>query len=169
MQGPVTSAEIKQLAATGGLQPHDLLWPEGTDSRLAVEALAAIPFPAPAAAAPGQPTKKSPSGPAPDWLADIQKTEQAGAGSLASGRKAIPNWLEDVRRAEGIPPPQPGPVPGTGENGPPVARTVLPAEAPLSNRIIDWLEEIRQHQLAMAKKPGGPGPAPASPAEPAAQ
>jgi hypothetical protein len=42
----VSTREIKQLAASGDLQPQDLLWPDNADHTRAVVACTAIPFPA---------------------------------------------------------------------------------------------------------------------------
>jgi eukaryotic-like serine/threonine-protein kinase len=43
-QGPVTSAQLDQLAATGQLAPDDLLWMEGDDPAYGVHARAAVDF-----------------------------------------------------------------------------------------------------------------------------
>jgi PPM family protein phosphatase len=48
--GPVTAAQLRQLAAVGQLEPADLIWPEGKDSKQAVPAQAAIDFSSPPAA-----------------------------------------------------------------------------------------------------------------------
>ncbi|HWG45928.1 MAG TPA: GYF domain-containing protein [Gemmataceae bacterium] len=45
--GPVTAARLRQLAASGQLEPADLVWPEGKDRRQAAPAQAAIDFSAP--------------------------------------------------------------------------------------------------------------------------
>jgi hypothetical protein len=71
--GPVSSGEIKRLAASGQLQPQDLLWPDNADPGSAVVACTAVPFsarqpvvlpPAKAAPAPEPPPAVQPVSPA---------------------------------------------------------------------------------------------------------
>jgi serine/threonine protein phosphatase PrpC len=82
--GPVTAAQLCQLAAKGQLEPNDSIWPEGRQQSEAVPAHAAIDFKTPAAAVVNK----------PDWLDDIRtvaaQTEKTGK----------PDWLDDVRTAE---------------------------------------------------------------------
>lgn len=100
--GPVTAAQLRQLASTGQLSPNDLIWPEGGQQSGGVPAQAAIDFDARALAAmPAPPPSPAPTIPPPankpDWLDDIRaaaKTEKKPAAP------AQPDWLEDVRAAE---------------------------------------------------------------------
>lgn len=84
--GPVTAAQLRQLAASGGLGPQDLIWPEGRQQSEGVPAQAALDFKTPA----------PPLANKPDWLDDIR----AVAVEKKSAAPAKPDWLEDVRAAE---------------------------------------------------------------------
>ena len=42
--GPVSARQLKYLAATGGLQPEDLIWPDGADPGRATVAGGALDF-----------------------------------------------------------------------------------------------------------------------------
>jgi PPM family protein phosphatase len=89
--GPVTSAQLRQLAASGQLSPNDLIWPEGGQQSGAVPAQAAVDF-ATTKTAPPPPLANK-----PDWLDDIRaaaKTEKKRATPTQ------PDWLDDVRAAE---------------------------------------------------------------------
>ena len=84
--GPVTAAQLRQLALAGQLEPTDLIWPEGKESGQAVKAESAVDFSRPAA----------PPAHAPDWLKDV-----SGADAKASAAPpASPDWLNDVRETE---------------------------------------------------------------------
>ncbi len=92
--GPVSSAQLRQLAASGQLSPNDLIWPEGGQQSGAVPAQAAVDFPTTptAPAAPPPPLANR-----PDWLDDIRiaaRTERRQATPTS------PDWLDDVRAAE---------------------------------------------------------------------
>jgi serine/threonine protein phosphatase PrpC len=82
--GPVTAAQLRQLAGSGQLGPNDLIWPEGRDQAQAIVASAAIDFSTPTAS----PSNK------PDWIEDIR---------AATEKKKTPaqlDWLDDIRSAE---------------------------------------------------------------------
>ncbi|HEY7315803.1 MAG TPA: GYF domain-containing protein [Gemmataceae bacterium] len=83
--GPVTAAQLRQLASSGQLTPTDLIWPDGRDRTQAVEARFALDFLTPAA----PPQNK------PDWLDDVRADEKR-----KSTAPARPDWLEDVRASE---------------------------------------------------------------------
>lgn len=85
--GPVTSAQLRQLAASGQLLPNDLIWPEGGQQSGAVPAQAAVDF-APTRTAPPPLINK------PDWLDDIR------IAAKTENKPATPDWLDDVRAAE---------------------------------------------------------------------
>jgi protein phosphatase len=109
VRGPVSGAELMQMAASGQLGPQELLWAEGGDRSQAVTVEAAA-GPAPGAAGGG-----------PDWLRDVQKAEKAAPPSPLAPRAGAPDWLEDVRRAEQA----------AAQPAPPVVRPApKPSEAP---------------------------------------
>ncbi|HTU18780.1 MAG TPA: GYF domain-containing protein [Gemmataceae bacterium] len=85
--GPVTAAQLRQLAMSGRLEPNDLIWPEGRQQGDAVPAHAAIEFK----------TSSPPLAKKPDWLDDIRA---APATERKPAAPARPDWLEDVRAAE---------------------------------------------------------------------
>ncbi|MBY0526975.1 MAG: GYF domain-containing protein [Gemmataceae bacterium] len=73
----------------------------------------------------GQPTTST----APDWLADVQRSEQSAAQPSAGPKPAVPSWIDDVRRVEQpyarvepsqilpqIPTAQPVPPPGSAQS-----------------------------------------------------
>src|SRR5579875_2338036 len=91
--GPVSSTQLRQLAASGQLVPNDLIWPDGAQQSGAVLAQAAVDFPTTpiAPAAPPPPLANR-----PDWLDDIRlaaKTERTPA------TPAWPDWLDHVHAA----------------------------------------------------------------------
>jgi PPM family protein phosphatase len=91
--GPVSSTQLRQLAASGQLAPNDLIWPEGGQQSGAVPAQAAVDFPT----TPTAPAAPPPLANRPDWLDDIRitaKTERKPA------TPSSPDWLDDVRAAE---------------------------------------------------------------------
>jgi serine/threonine protein phosphatase PrpC len=91
--GPVTSAQLRQLAASGQLSPSDLIWPEGGQQSGAVPAQAAVDFATTRTVPPPPP----PLANKPDWIDDIRiaaKTEKKTA------TPTTPDWLDDVRAAE---------------------------------------------------------------------
>jgi hypothetical protein len=84
--GPFSTPEIKNLAAAGLLQSHDLLWPEEGDSRQATPAGAALDFL----------SLDCVAVPAPDWLDDVQE------GQGPRSKPAALDWLADVGRWEAL-------------------------------------------------------------------
>jgi protein phosphatase len=82
IKGPVSSEQLRQLAARGEVLPADPVWPEGGDPRRAVEARSALNFAAlRATASPGTWAGKvaralmaepESTGETPDWLKDVQ-------------------------------------------------------------------------------------------------
>lgn len=104
-RGPVTAAQLRQLAVAGQLGPNDLIWPEGRQQSEAVPAQAAVDFKTPAAPISNKPdwlddiraaeSEKKPAAPAqPDWLNDIR------AAAESERKPAAPaplDWLDDVR------------------------------------------------------------------------
>jgi hypothetical protein len=111
--GPVPREQLKQLALTGVIGPHDLLWPEGVDAQQAVPAFAALESVVlcnPAQAITGQEsvTTRPPAShaaPLPDWLNDIRQLEQTVPQPKPVPNEApepLPKWLDDIRRLEGL-------------------------------------------------------------------
>jgi hypothetical protein len=88
--GPVTTDEIKRLAANHLLLPDDLLWPEGVDRDQAVAAGAALDYATPL----------PPTAPRPDWLDDVLKAELSGIQLLPPSSIPMPDWLDDIRTVE---------------------------------------------------------------------
>lgn len=173
--GPVSARQLKYLAATGGLQPEDRIWTEGTDPDRGVAADQALNFPAlrrlaqeaharpdagkPPAADDSRPgwrdeihrvvrNPEQAQGPMPDWL---REPEPACAG--------LPDWLNDsgddfldeVAEAEPGPPPS-APVPAAA----PVGDSLLERMGidPTTERVVNWplfnawLEGQRSQQAA---------------------
>ncbi|HKB37917.1 MAG TPA: protein phosphatase 2C domain-containing protein [Gemmataceae bacterium] len=87
--GPVSGAELRQLAARRELLPEDLLWAEGEKRDQAIEAQAALDF----SSLPAAPVA------APDWLADVARSEQSVPVSIS------PDWVRSL--AETPEPPSP--------------------------------------------------------------
>ncbi|HTU90479.1 MAG TPA: GYF domain-containing protein [Gemmataceae bacterium] len=94
--GPVTAAQLRQLATSGLLAPNDLIWPEGGQQSGGVPAQAAIDFAAPARPAPSAPPAPLPPT-KPDWIDDIRTAIKTEKEPAPSGQ---PDWLDDVRAAE---------------------------------------------------------------------
>jgi hypothetical protein len=142
--GPVPVAELKTLAATGLLQPDDLLWPEGMDPAEAIAACAALDFSALARVA----------HPLPDWLSDVEQAQPSGPLPPPAMSPQLPDWLADVRMAETEPVPPPAPTesgpPATGEHAGPAA---LP----------DWVESLRQTEQVLVPPAPTIEPAPEIP------
>jgi protein phosphatase len=90
--GPVSAAQLRQLAAAGQLDATDLIWPEGKDRTQGVPAQAAIDFST-------TPTPAAPPATQPDWLEDVRAAE---VKPPAQPTQTAPDWLEDVRTAEEV-------------------------------------------------------------------
>jgi protein phosphatase len=142
--GPVTAAALRQLAAGGRLAPTDPVWPEGGDAARAVQAQAAMQFPAsPAAGAP-----------VPDWLNDVRGQEPMTppAAEILPAAGGSPEWLQDVQQAEELEqeflsiPWDAEPVPADAE--------------PIEAEPVEVLEEV----VEPAPAPAPARPAPAAPA-----
>ncbi len=185
--GPVTPRQVKYLAATGGLMPEDLIWPEGDDPEKALPAERALDFAAlrrlaqelrtrPQAAKPPGPGDQLPGwldeidqlfrdpdqalGPVPDWL---QEEPPAAAG--------LPEWLTESPAEEepAEAPPEPvRTVPPRVPIATPVANGLLERMGidAATERVVDWarfnawVEEQRKHQLAELPLPEESDPDP---------
>jgi hypothetical protein len=104
--GPLSSQEIKALAAQGKIGNSDLVWREGTgpEERLPAEAVLEIQEPA--------------VGELPDWLEDVRKNQSLGPVAPLEPTHDLPEWIEDwqedlrIHRQSGpVPPPEPMPDP----------------------------------------------------------
>jgi serine/threonine protein phosphatase PrpC len=101
-QGPVTRAQLQQLAAAGKLLPNDLVWAEGDDPRRALPARSVLPASVFRQAGPGAnwggkvakalSSGATPAGAMPDWVSDV-----------AEPAVAIPLPPEEVPAAEAVP------------------------------------------------------------------
>lgn len=97
--GPVTAAQLRQLADNGLLSPNDPIWPEGGQQGGAVPAHAAIDFATQSSPAP-LPANK------PEWLDDIRAAATSPSspapqeGVTGGAKTSKPDWLDDVRAAE---------------------------------------------------------------------
>jgi serine/threonine protein phosphatase PrpC len=113
--GPVSAAQLRQLAAAGKLEATDLIWPEGKDRAQGVPAQAAIDFSTPAPPA-------SSGAVQPDWLDDVRAAE-----------------------AKPSPPPLPSPTRGEGETGAPAGLPAhTPQGEGRGGGAPDWLDDVRK-------------------------
>jgi hypothetical protein len=151
--GPVSTDEIKRLAASHLLLPDDLLWPEGLDRDQAVSAAAAFDYATPL----------PPTAPVPDWLDDIHKAELSGIQLLPPSSIPMPDWLDDIRTVEqGAQ--LPTVLPFEEEQLPavlPLLQEQLPTVLPVQPPVPDWLDSL---QPAEPRRRAAPPPAP--PVEP---
>lgn len=138
--GPVSTAEIKRLAADGQLPPHTLLWPEGSDASQAIEVIAAIDVKTAAVAEA-----------LPAWLSDVQRSELSAPPQLAT--TPAPAWVKDVRRVEEAEhrPTSRTPLPPQLEDtrGPSAAPPVLPAPPTPSPRRKAWWPQSQDYNEMM--------------------
>ncbi len=135
--GPVSPRKLKYLAATGGLQPHDLIWPEGGEADRAVKAETALDFAtlrrlAQEARTGSATPKPLPTGDdLPEWLDGIDSLFREPDQAVGP----VPDWLQPPRPAAAglpdwllelpaIPPAEPEPLP-------PMADPVTPPEDPV--------------------------------------
>lgn len=103
-QGPVTSSQLRQLAASGQLAPNDPIWPEGGQQSGAVPAQAAVDFTS--TPPPQPPPTPQPLTNKPDWLDDVRTAPAVPPSAPNRGENkaatapVAPDWLDDVRAAE---------------------------------------------------------------------
>jgi protein phosphatase len=81
--GPVTSEQLRQVAATGQLLPDDMVWPESGSPEDAVAARMKVDV-------------RQQAGSVPDWVAETW------APPAAKPRAAVPDWVADVEQAEAV-------------------------------------------------------------------
>jgi hypothetical protein len=120
--GPVSAAQLRQLAASKQLDAKDLIWPEGKDRTQGVPAQAALDFST--STAPAAPPVNEPV-----WLEDLRADE-----------------------AKPAPPPRPSPTRGEGEKGTPYntrgeGESGTPTPRVGEGRgggVPDWLDDVRK-------------------------
>ncbi len=152
--GPVTARQIKALAATGGLMPDDVVWPEGVEPSRGVEAAKALDFAALRRAAqearrrgenfapPAPPVAKE--APAADdnllgWrdeLSQLFRDPEEAVGPVPDwleqekpAASALPDWLAEMRPLA-APAPKPLPPPASRVTPPPAPAASPPASGP---------------------------------------
>ncbi len=137
--GPHTLEEMQQLTARGELRPEDLVYRQDAGGWSVLRAKDVLPFPAAAA---------SGGGPLPSWLDDVVKKEPPPAPPKPAPPPppptvAVPDWLADVQPGA-APAPRPAPPPSVVKNEP--ARIA-------SNIPLDWLDDIRQIEESLQRRP----------------
>jgi protein phosphatase len=129
VRGPVAAARVRQLLASGEIQPDQELWSPTSDRKLAGEVRKGRDF------------APTPGGGTPDWLQDVAQAEESGEAAKPAGEPEL-DWLADVE----IPP---EPVPVVEEvvdvlpvevKLPVVRGTPVPAASPPKK--VDRLEEL---------------------------
>jgi hypothetical protein len=184
--GPVTPQQVKYLAATGGLMPEDLIWPEGGDASQALTAERALDFVAlrrlaqEAGARPQMPRPAGTRDQLPGWLDEIDDLFRDPEQALGP----VPDWLQEEPSAGALPdwltdsadeeeteetPSEPA-VPAQPQVpiAAPVAGGLLERMGidPATERVADWakfnawVEEQRKHQLAELPLPEESDPDP---------
>src|SRR6266404_7689601 len=93
--GPVPGEQLKQLAASGHLQPTDLIWKEGMSGWVAAAKVKGL-FPAPPD--PARPTDPPPAPAAPNWQAE---TAGPSSGSPADAARAQARQAKEAAMAAG--------------------------------------------------------------------
>lgn len=177
--GPVSGRQLKYLAATGGLQPQDLIWAEGSDPEQAIVAGSALDFAnlrrlaqeVQRRGAPGKaPTaedqlpgwldeidqlfrdSEQAVGPVPEWLQPTRPAATAG----------LPEWFDDVAAEEPPPPPEEPVVPPEPAVpiAPPVAAPVSGGLLermgidPLTEQVVDWGKLKAWLEVQVRQRPG---------------
>jgi len=97
--GPVSSDELRNLAASGGLTPPDPIWRQDVPPGAAVPAGSVLVFFL-AGGTPTPPLAFPPSAPAPDWLRDLIDGGEPAAAASSVAPVPPPDWLQDVGGAE---------------------------------------------------------------------
>src|SRR5262245_23938214 len=79
--GPVSTEEIKALAAKGKIGEADLVWPEGSRREEGLPAQAALQI------------KQGAAADVPDWLEDVKKQERTGPIPPPPPQHELPGWI----------------------------------------------------------------------------
>jgi hypothetical protein len=165
--GPVSARQLKYLAATGGLQPEDLIWADGTDPERATVAGQALDFAnlrrlaqevqrrgAPARTPPTTPTAEEQM---PGWIDEIDRLFRDPEQALGpvpewlqpprpAGTGELPEWLGELPTEESSAPPAEPEVPiaPAVPVAPPVAAPVGGGLLerigidPVTEQVVDW-------------------------------
>ncbi len=179
--GPVSARQLKYLAATGGLQPEDLIWPEQDGPDQAVVAGDALDFAAlrrlaqKARAGVGARKVAPPADELSEWLDAVgglfRDPEQA-VGPVPDwlqppglpGTGAAPDWLSEVEGAAPAPEPEateattaePAEVPIAPPVAAPVGAGFLERIGidPVAERVVDWAKLKKWLEVQMQQRPG---------------
>jgi hypothetical protein len=176
--GPVSPRQLKYLAATGGLQPEDLIWAEGTAPERATVAGEALDFAnlrrlAQKVKRRGAATKPPPAEEQlPGWLDEIDgviRDPEQALGPVPewlqpprpAGTRELPEWLSDQPAEEPSPPPEEPAEPAAPEVpvAPPVAAPVgslleRMGIDPATERVVDWGKLKAWLEVQMRQRPG---------------
>lgn len=147
--GPVSTDEVKRLAAAGTLLAEDLLWPASVPHQLAVAAGIALDFA----------TLAPPKAAVPDWLSDVQQAEKPRSKAPSAPKGEPPDWLNGPGRVLREPNAQPSAASDWLND----LQAAAPTTAPPGGALPDWLDSpCRQEQTAK------PAPTPVKSAVPLA-
>lgn len=108
-EGPVTTEEVRELIASGKLQPSDQIWPKGFARQMAVDVRSVMR---------GWLRKRTGIN-LPEWLADVAEAEAS----------PMPDWVRDLRLWEELAAPHPA---IETEGNPFSTASLLPGESPFS-------------------------------------
>jgi hypothetical protein len=148
--GPISTDELKRLAAAGVLDPDDMIWPAQVPHHQAVAAGAALDFAALRRSIPAL----------PDWLADVDDTDLLPAPP-APGRKRLsdaPAWLAELEQLLSAPPSKPLPLPSWMLDFEPVEQAARTQAVP------DWLTGFVPEEPPPSKPTAIPTAKPVAPA-----
>jgi hypothetical protein len=171
-RGPVSETQLRALLAAQQLRPNDIVWKEGMTQKIKVEALLAAQErreaePAPPPVPGDAPAAPAPAAAVPDWLEDVARAEEARAAS----RPPPPTENQPLDWLKDMPPPRP-PLPLATPPAPPPAADPAAASAPLAEPVADATVDVELIALAAdsaravaPEQPPSEPPAPA-PAEP---
>jgi hypothetical protein len=136
--GPISAEELAALVFSEALRPTDRIWPQGYGPEAAVLVSAAF-------SSDQSPPSAPAAGPIPDWLADVEKVEQAEPPLVEEAQ--VPDWVADVAN----PPPAKPVAPN-----PPLAKPVAPKKSAPS--LFDYVRQTKGPPKPPAKTPPKPPP-----------
>jgi hypothetical protein len=187
--GPVSPRQVKYLAATGGIQPQDLIWAEGNDAAQAIPAERALDFASlrrlaqELRARQGTARPQAANGPSHSWLDEIDQLFRDPEQAVGP----VPDWLQEDPPA-GTAAPLPGWLTdsnddATDEEAESSSVELMPVKVPVATlvgnnllermgidpsteHVVDWgkfnawVEEQRRQQLAELPVPEESDPDP---------